>query len=890
MKRRKKMKKVKSNKARNEIRTAKEENANITSMRLLNISDNEIKKEEKQGQILNAKSRNSDQMKKQSGEFYEETLREQAKLSKVELLKQSIGEVGEEPVPKQKAETVTNYEVPEPVMNHKVESFVADKIVDVQKDNSEKIVDLTKGNSEKIIVKEEKSKLLDYPKNEKLHDVDYQKNYSKPHENHLRVSEVRNTHIKRKAEPSVKKVKLQKGTQNIRVVADKKVATSLVQKIKQEQQQATATEDETEQQSYSKIRDDPLYSKIHDEPFSQLSVFENSDNENQKPSNKEIQKKFNKKIFEESRAIREVKGIAESDDFRELKPIIYFKEDKTESREKKLQDDGNRQNFPSAKQYNEKTEITTTHQKKIQKNNSDGKQSESRNENRNVSHEKRSKNKNDSKLKNSKAITKGKELAKNIAIGSLQTGVTESARIDENDTADAEDSKAIVGKTQRAIVGTVAVKRKLDKVKNNRSEKVDSVRRNDKVRDVKMQDNVHTTKNTTKATKKSIETSAKQKAIIKKSYAQKSFTVGKNKVAKVVTTAVKKGAVAVGKGIGKAVSGAVKAAASNPWVALAVVVIVLLGVVFMGAMPMMQGGTTIVISSYVGEDETLIEVDNYYSSLENQLKLTIQLTETTHSAYDVYQYDTVEIGHDSYALISYLTVKYGGEFELNSEVETELERLFDLQYDLSYEEFTAIDNDTGEELEGLKVVLTSTSLTTIIKDELTDEEYSLYCNYMIMKGNRPNLFDEFLSSQNGSGQYTDYEIPPHYLTDSDFRALITEAEKYLGYPYVWGGSSPSTSFDCSGFVCWVLRESGVMNISRTSAQGVFNQTVPIAPSEATAGDLVFFTGTYDSVGAVSHIGIYVGDNMMIHCGDPISYADLTNPYWDSHFYAFTRIP
>lgn len=855
MKRRGKMKKLNDAKARNEIRTAKEENANITSMRLLNISDNEIKKEEKQGQILNAKSSNSDQMKKQSGEFYDQTLREQAKLSKAELLKQSIGEVGAKSMASHEiAEPMANYEMLEPVVRanhevfdrtvenpHKVDSFVTDKIVDV-----------AKGNSEKIVAKEEKSKLLDYPKNDKLHDLEYQKNYSKPHENHLRVSEVRNTHIKRKTELTVKKVKLQKGTQNIRVVADQRVATSLVAKIKQEQQQATAPEDETEQRSYS---------KIHDEPFSQLPVVENP-----KLTNKEIQKKFNKKIFEESRAV---------------KPIFYFKDD--------AQGDEQKQEFSNIEEYSTKTEIITAEQKKIQKNNADGKQSDVRNENRNISHEKRFDQKRDSKLK-SKMTEKGKEVTRGVAKETVRTIGTESTRIDEDDTADAEQSKAVIGKMQRAVSDVVTAQRRLEKVKNNRSEKIGAEKRNEKVHDVKMQDNVHATRNTTKATKKSVETSTKQKEIVKKSYARKGYTTGQKQLTKMTTATVKKGAVVVGKGIGKAVTGTAKAIASNPCVALAVVVVVLIGVVFMSGMPMLQGGSAIVISSYVGDDETLIEVDNYYSSLENQLKLTIQLTETTEPDYDLYEYDTVEIGHDSYALISYLTVKYGGEFELNAEVETELERLFDLQYDLSYEEFTKLDDDTGDERKGLKVVLTSTSLNTIIKDELTDEEYGLYQNYMIMKGNRPNLFDEFLSSQNGNGQYTDYEIPPHYMTDSDFQALITEAEKYLGYPYVWGGSSPSTSFDCSGFVCWVLRESGVMNISRTTAQGVFNQTVPIDPSEATAGDLVFFTGTYDSVGAVSHIGIYVGDNMMIHCGDPISYADLTNSYWNSHFYAFTRIP
>ena len=140
-----------------------------------------------------------------------------------------------------------------------------------------------------------------------------------------------------------------------------------------------------------------------------------------------------------------------------------------------------------------------------------------------------------------------------------------------------------------------------------------------------------------------------------------------------------------------------------------------------------------------------------------------------------------------------------------------------------------------------------------------------------------------------NGAFTDYDIPPESLSDPTFAALIKEAEKYLGYPYVWGGSTPETSFDCSGFVCWVFKNSGVYPLSRTTAQGIFDQCAIIPPSEAKPGDIVFFTGTYNSIGPVSHVAIYVGDGMMIHAGNPIQYAPMNTSYWQSHFYAFGRL-
>ena len=153
-------------------------------------------------------------------------------------------------------------------------------------------------------------------------------------------------------------------------------------------------------------------------------------------------------------------------------------------------------------------------------------------------------------------------------------------------------------------------------------------------------------------------------------------------------------------------------------------------------------------------------------------------------------------------------------------------------------------------------------------------------------GNRPDLFPESGYVDKYTKPPADYDVPKEYLDDETFAAMLTEAEKYLGYPYVWGGSSPATSFDCSGFVSWVINHSG-WNVGRLGAQGLYNICTPT--SSPKPGDLVFFVGTYDTAG-VSHCGIYVGDGMMIHCGDPISYANLNTSYWQSHFYAYGRLP
>lgn len=310
-----------------------------------------------------------------------------------------------------------------------------------------------------------------------------------------------------------------------------------------------------------------------------------------------------------------------------------------------------------------------------------------------------------------------------------------------------------------------------------------------------------------------------------------------------------------------------------------------------------QGGvTSIVGTSYTAEDEAIREVEADYKELEKDLREEIADIESDYPDYDEYQYHLDEIGHDPFALASYLTAKLYDY--TRQEAQAEIQALFEKQYTLTLREEIQTryrTETTTEEVPYdyyiLHVTLTNKNIETLAGELLTPEQKEMFDIYMETKGNKPDVFGEdYAAGTPGGGEYTDYEIPPEALSDERFAAMIAEAEKYLGYPYVWGGSSPSTSFDCSGFVCWVINHSGVGSVGRTTAQGIFNHTTPIAPSEAKPGDIIFFTGTYDSGSAVSHVGIYAGNGMMIHCGNPISYASVNTPYWQSHFYSYSRLP
>lgn len=329
---------------------------------------------------------------------------------------------------------------------------------------------------------------------------------------------------------------------------------------------------------------------------------------------------------------------------------------------------------------------------------------------------------------------------------------------------------------------------------------------------------------------------------------------------------------------------------------------------------MLQGGMNIIVgTSYTAEDEDILAAEAYYVGLESGLRQKISRIEITHPGYDEYRYDLAEVGHDPFELISYLTALYE-DFTI-VEARPALDVLFNRQYKLTLTEtvetryrtetrtdtWTETDPETGEtethyytyEVEVpydyhiLTVTLTNNALSRIAAADLGTEKLELYAVYMETLGNKPYLFEGNIYAH--PGEYTDYDIPPEALADANFAALIAEAEKYLGYPYVWGGSSPSTGFDCSGFVSYVLNNSSVYPMRRTNAQGIFNQCAIIPRSEAKPGDIIFFTGTYDSSGPVSHVGIYVGNGMMIHAGKPIQYASIDTRYWTEHFYAIGRL-
>ena len=316
-------------------------------------------------------------------------------------------------------------------------------------------------------------------------------------------------------------------------------------------------------------------------------------------------------------------------------------------------------------------------------------------------------------------------------------------------------------------------------------------------------------------------------------------------------------------------------------------------------------GNAVLGTSYTAEDADILGADADYSALEAALNNQISNIESTHPGYDEYRYDLAEIGHNPYELASYLTVLF--EDYTRAEVQSTLQSLFAQQYTLTltpevevrYRTETRTDsegNDYDVEVPYnyhiLNVKLTNKGLGAVIQASgLTTEQADRYDVLMTTSGNRSELFGEDVYGVSG-GEYTDYDIPGEALTDEKFRRMITEAEKYLGYPYVWGGSSPSTSFDCSGFVSWVINHSGNgWNVGRLGARGLKNICDIIPPDQAKPGDLIFFHHTYDAPDPsdATHVGIYVGDGMMIHCGNPISYASTESSYWQSHFLCFGRI-
>lgn len=326
-------------------------------------------------------------------------------------------------------------------------------------------------------------------------------------------------------------------------------------------------------------------------------------------------------------------------------------------------------------------------------------------------------------------------------------------------------------------------------------------------------------------------------------------------------------------------------------------------------------GSVLAGSTYPASDSALLNAEAAYTAKEEKLQRYLDNYTGTHD-YDEYHFDLDEISHDPYVLLSLLSAMNPGDWTA-SEITRMVEDLFDRQYILTefvetetrYRTETRTDYeyvynpDTGSyewrsythtvqvpyEYRICTVTLENRDLSHLPVELLSGSQLNMYATYMATLGNRPELFpdspyvDLYLNKTDQS-----FDIPADAIPSDKVAAMLREAQKYLGYPYVWGGSSPETSFDCSGYVCWVVNHSG-WNIGRLSAQGICNVCAPISAANAQPGDLVFFKGTYDTPG-VSHCGIYVGNNTMIHCGDPIKYANLNTNYWQSHFYCFGRLP
>lgn len=350
--------------------------------------------------------------------------------------------------------------------------------------------------------------------------------------------------------------------------------------------------------------------------------------------------------------------------------------------------------------------------------------------------------------------------------------------------------------------------------------------------------------------------------------------------------------------------------------AVGLLVLVIAGSVSSCSVLINGGGNVVLGTSYTAEDEDLKGVETDYTKLEDKLRKQIDRIETDHPGYDEYRYNLAEIGHNPYELASLLTVEF--ENYTRSQVQARLQSIFEAQYELKLEEKVEIRTrketrvgyrynpitGTGHtytyqvtvqyEYKILNVTLLNRGVDYVARNSgLTDDQLQRYEVALECRGNRDDLFAGIAfatpDGAGSSGEYQDYDIPGEALTDEKFRKMITEAEKYLSYPYVWGGSSPSTSFDCSGFVSWVINHCGNgWNVGRQTANGLMGKCDIIPKSEAKPGDLIFFQKTYNTSGA-SHVGIYVDNGMMIHCGNPISYASIETNYWRQHYYCMGRI-
>ncbi|MBQ6409288.1 MAG: C40 family peptidase [Butyrivibrio sp.] len=339
-------------------------------------------------------------------------------------------------------------------------------------------------------------------------------------------------------------------------------------------------------------------------------------------------------------------------------------------------------------------------------------------------------------------------------------------------------------------------------------------------------------------------------------------------------------------------------------IAFIVLIVVLVMSGALTSCSMMAGGTNnmLVGTSYTANDSDILAAEADYKELEADLQDQIDNIEDDYPDYDEYNYDLAEIGHNPFELAAILTVLYENYTE--EEAQEILETIFEAQYELEIEEVVetrtrTVTDDEGNESEEeydyyiLNVKLTNEGIRAALDEVgLTVDQIRRYEVIVEMKGNKPDIFgDDPYVGGFSPGEYDDYAVPGEYLTDAQFANMLREAERYLGYPYVWGGSKPSTSFDCSGFVSWVINHCGNgWDYGRLTANGWKNATARVHEGDVKPGDLIFFQGTYDTAGA-SHVGIVVDpvNKIMIHCGNPIQYASYDTRYWRAHFYCYGRI-
>ena len=361
--------------------------------------------------------------------------------------------------------------------------------------------------------------------------------------------------------------------------------------------------------------------------------------------------------------------------------------------------------------------------------------------------------------------------------------------------------------------------------------------------------------------------------------------------------------------VSTAVNGIANFAKSNAHVLLIVGVFLLLLLLVMSAFSscsILFSGTTQVSGQtiYTAEDRDIRGAETDYKKLEKELDKKIKRTPTDHPGYDEYRYHLDAIEHDPWQLTSFLTTLY--DDYTRSEVQAKLKETFAKQYKLTtwvevqtrYRTVVMIDIFTGipytvqvpYEYRIFHTKLVNRGLEVVIREELDADQWKRYEIFQDTLGGRPYLFNGGLPPGGSDGSGTpgiDYQVPAEALTDEEFAAIYKEAQKYVGTPYVWGGSTPETGFDCSGYVCWVYNQNGY-NVGRTTANGLWNKSQHISEAEAKPGDLVFFEGTYDTPGK-SHVGIYLGNGKMVSAGDPIKYANIHSSYWEKHLAGFGRL-